>query len=106
MIWYAYLLEFVAGMLITNAIPHWVFGLTGTPFQSPFAKPSGIGESSPLVNVYWGFANLAGGLALLHHYWPIDCLGWLAVGAGSLALGSFCARHFGKVRAALHSRSA
>ncbi len=97
--WYHYVLELLAGALLTNAIPHWVMGLTGAPFQSPFATPSGIGESSPMVNVYWGFANLVGGLVLLATFWPTRCVGWVAVGAGSLAMATFCARHFGAVRA-------
>lgn len=100
--WYYYPLQVLAGMLVTNGIPHFVQGLSGAPFQSPFATPSGIGESSPLVNVYWGFANLAGGLVLLAKFTPAsaeDYLGWACVGVGSLLIGSFCARHFGKVRA-------
>ena len=28
-------------------------------FQTPFASPPGIGKSSPVVNVLWGFLNLA-----------------------------------------------
>ena len=99
MSWYAYLLELLAGVLITNAMPHWLRGLSGAPFQSPFAKPPGVGESSPVVNVYWGFANLVGGLVLLGEFWPTSWVGWVVVGAGSLAIGTFCARHFGKVRA-------
>jgi hypothetical protein len=97
--WYAYLLEFLAGILITNAIPHWVLGLSGSPFQTPFAKPSGVGESSPTVNVYWGFANLVGGVVVLNEFWPTSYVGWVVVSAGSLTIGTFSARHFGKVRA-------
>jgi hypothetical protein len=99
MSWYAYVLQFLAGALVTNAIPHWVLGLSGTPFQSPFAKPPGVGESSPTVNVYWGFANLVGGLVLLYEFMPAGCVGWVLVGAGSLLIGTFCSRHFGRVRA-------
>ena len=58
--WYCYLLQLLAGALVTNGIPHFVQGLSGAAFQSPFATPSGVGESSPQLNVYWGFANLAG----------------------------------------------
>ncbi|HEY0252621.1 MAG TPA: hypothetical protein VGC41_13895 [Kofleriaceae bacterium] len=94
-----YLLTLVAGLLLVNAIPHLVAGLQGAPFQSPFATPSGVGESSPLVNVYWGFANLAGGIALLHFHFVADALGWTALAVGALAIGTFSARHFGKVRA-------
>jgi uncharacterized membrane protein len=34
-------------------------GVTGHPFQSPFAHPSGVGLSSATVNVLWGLFNLA-----------------------------------------------
>jgi hypothetical protein len=27
------------------------------PFQTPFAKPRGEGESSSTINVLWGFLN-------------------------------------------------
>jgi hypothetical protein len=98
MTWYGYLLLFASGLLLTNGIPHFVQGLSGAPFQSPFARPPGVGESSPLVNVYWGFANLAGGVALVLRFAPRDYLGWAALGAGSLLIGTFSARHFGEVR--------
>ncbi len=101
MSWYVYVLQVVSGALLTNGVPHFVQGLSGSPFQSPFASPSGIGESSPLVNVWWGFGNLAGGALLLVKFMPTsshDYLGWGLVAAGMLALGSFCAQHFGNVR--------
>ena len=95
-----YLFLVLSGMLITNGIPHFVQGLSGEPFQSPFAKPSGIGESSPTVNVYWGFVNLAGGALLLVRFMPTTYLEWVCVGVGTLLIGTFCSMHFGKVRAA------
>src|SRR5277367_2598303 len=58
--WYVYLLQFVSGLLFANGVPHFVQGVSGHRFQSPFASPPGVGESSPIVNVLWGFANLAG----------------------------------------------
>lgn len=96
--WYFYVLQLVTGALLVNAVPHLVAGLQGMPFQTPFATPSGIGESSPTVNVWWGFANLAGGLALLHRFTSGDAAGYIALAAGALGLGTFCSRHFGKVR--------
>jgi hypothetical protein len=36
---------FFGGAFLTNAIPHFVSGLMGQPFQSPFAKPPGEGLS-------------------------------------------------------------
>jgi hypothetical protein len=55
--WYFYLLEFLGGALLANGVPHFVQGISGDPFQSPFASPPGVGESSPLSNVLWGLAT-------------------------------------------------
>jgi len=55
--WYFYLLEFLGGALLANGVPHFVQGTSGNPFQSPFAKPPGVGESSPLSNALWGFGT-------------------------------------------------
>ena len=59
--WARYASLFLAGAFLTNAIPHFVSGVTGRPFQTPFAKPPGKGLSSSTVNVLWGFFNLAVG---------------------------------------------
>ena len=99
--WYFYLLEFLGGAFLTNGVPHFVQGTCGNPFQSPFAKPPGVGESSPLSNVLWGFGNLLAGALLLHFFRPRGCsavLGWGAVGLGVLLMSIFNATHFGEVR--------
>ena len=62
--WYHYLACFFAGVFLANAIPHFVHGVSGDPFPSPFANPPGKGLSSPLVNVLWGLANLVVGYIL------------------------------------------
>ena len=99
MAWYWYVLEFLSGAFLANGVPHFVHGISGATFQSPFAKPPGVGESSALVNVVWGFANLVAGLVLLHYFWPWEAAGWVVLGAGALAMGVMLASHFGKVRA-------
>jgi hypothetical protein len=98
-VWYGYVLEFLAGMFLANGVPHFVHGVSGAPFQSPFAKPPGVGESSAVVNVVWGFTNLVAGFVLLHFFWPSDAAGWVLTGAGALAISVMLALHFGKVRA-------
>ncbi len=101
MAWYFYLAEFVSGLLLANGVPHFVQGISGQRFQSPFASPRGVGESSPLVNVVWGFANIAAGFALLRAFEPQEpdaVAGWIAVGAGVLSIGVLLAVHFGRVR--------
>ena len=57
--WYIFLLQFAAGLFLANGVPHFVQGISGHWFQTPFASPPGVGESSPVVNVLWGFLNLA-----------------------------------------------
>jgi hypothetical protein len=89
---------FVGGLLLTNAIPHFVSGLMGRRFPSPFAKPPGRGQSSATVNVLWGFANLLVGYLLVSRVGDFD-LGRAdhaaALGLGVLVIGLFGARHFG-----------
>jgi hypothetical protein len=43
MAWYHYVLEVVSGLLLANGVPHFVQGISGQPFQSPFASPPGVG---------------------------------------------------------------
>jgi hypothetical protein len=53
--WLALLAYFWGGVFLANAIPHFVSGTMGRPFQSPFAKPPGQVLSSSTVNVFWAF---------------------------------------------------
>jgi len=62
--WYNYVAAFFAGIFLANAIPHFVHGISGDRFPSPFAQPSGKGLSSPTVNVVWSLVNLLAGYAL------------------------------------------
>jgi hypothetical protein len=96
--WYFYLLESLAGAFLANGVPHFVQGVSGNWFQSPFGKPPGVGESSPLSNVLWGFGNLLAGALLLHRFWPRAVGGWTAFGTGALLLSIQLAVHFGRVR--------
>ena len=104
MTWHFYLGQFVSGLLLANGVPHFVQGISGHRFQSPFASPPGVGESSPTVNVLWGFANIAVGFALLRSFEPQSAqafVGWIAVGLGVLSAGVPLSRHFGRVRGSL-----
>jgi len=62
--WYQYLASFFAGMFLANFVPHFVHGISGNRFPSPFAKPPGKGLSSPTVNVLWALFNLVIGYIL------------------------------------------
>lgn len=62
--WYHYLACFFAGAFFANVVPHFVHGISGDRFPSPFAHPPGKGLSSPTVNVLWALLNLAVGYML------------------------------------------
>jgi hypothetical protein len=64
MIWYDYIACFFAGMFLATVVPHFVHGISGDRFPTPFASPPGRGLSSPTVNVLWALLNLAGGYIL------------------------------------------
>ena len=90
---------FFGGAFIINAIPHFVCGVMGKPFQSPFAKPPGQGLSSSTVNVLWGFLNLAVAYVLLCRVGDFDLRSTeqtVAAGAAVLLMGLAMARMFGR----------
>jgi hypothetical protein len=64
MTWPHYLAAFFAGTFLANVVPHFVHGISGDKFPTPFAKPPGQGLSSPLVNTLWALANLIAGFLL------------------------------------------
>ena len=62
--WYHYIACFFAGMFLANVVPHFVHGISGDRFPTPFAHPPGKGLSSPTVNVLWALLNLVVGYIL------------------------------------------
>ena len=62
--WYRYVACFFAGMFLANVVPHFVHGISGDRFPTPFAHPSEKGLSSPTVNVVWALFNLMVGYNL------------------------------------------
>ena len=56
--WYNYVACFFAGAFLANFVPHFVHGISGDRFPTPFAHPPGRGLSSPTLNVVWAFLNL------------------------------------------------
>jgi hypothetical protein len=90
---------FFGGAFLGNAVPHFVSGMMGRPFQSPFAKPSGKGLSSSTVNVLWGFANFVVAYLLLVRVGSFDFRAIdnvIAFGLGVLLIGVMSARLFGR----------
>ena len=62
--WYHYIAVFFAGMFLANVVPHFIHGISGDSFPTPFATPPGKGLSSPTVNVLWACLNLLIGYIL------------------------------------------
>ncbi len=90
---------FFGGVFATNAIPHFVAGMMGRSFQSPFAKPRGQGLSSSTVNVVWGFFNAVIAYLLVVRVGSFDVRAMghiLAFGLGALLISIFASRHFGQ----------
>jgi hypothetical protein len=87
------------GFFLCNAIPHFVSGVMGRPFQSPFANPPGEGLSSSTVNVVWGFFNLAVAYVLICRVGDFNLRSTAhvaALGLGFLLMGLVGARLFGR----------
>jgi hypothetical protein len=90
---------FFAGAFTENAVPHFVSGVMGRAFQSPFAKPPGKGLSSSKVNVVWGFFNIVVAYILLVHVGSFqvqETSHVVAFGLGLLLKGLGSAHQFGK----------
>ena len=97
--WLDLLSYFFGGIFAANAVPHYVAGVMGRPFQSPFAKPPGKGLSSSRVNVLWGFLNaIVADLLVLHvgTFDPRAASHIAAFGMGALLISLGSARHFGQ----------
>src|SRR6204780_3866101 len=87
------------GAFLAHAVPHFVSGVMGRPFQSPFAKPPGKGLSSSTVNVLWGFANLVIAYCLVVRVGHFDLRAVdniASCGLGLLLIGVMSARMFGR----------
>ena len=87
------------GAFLSNALPHLVSGVTGRPFQTPFAKPPGQGLSTATVNVLWAYFNLAIAYLLLcrvGHFHLRSAPHVLALAAGMLLISVPSSRHFGR----------
>lgn len=64
MLWHG-IAWFFGGAFLANFVPHFVAGVSGRPFPTPFATPPFRGLSSPVTNVLWGLFHLALAYALL-----------------------------------------
>jgi hypothetical protein len=101
MAWYDYLAYIFAGFFLANGVPHFVQGISGKRFHSPFASPPVRGQSSPLVNALWGLANFFIGYIIIfevgdfHFGMTRDVL---MVGLGALLAAVVLSITFGRER--------
>jgi hypothetical protein len=98
--WYFLVAYFLGGAFLVNAIPHFVNGVSGRSFPSPFASPPGRGQSSPMVNVLWGMLNAAAGYFLVCHVGEFHLRHMadvLVLGAGGLLMAVMLSRTFGRL---------
>jgi len=97
--WYHYVAYFFGGAFLANTLPHLGNGISGHPFQSPFASPPGVGLSSSMVNVLWGLFNLAVGYLLVCRVGNFNLRKTqhvLVLGAGVLIMSLMLAHAFGR----------
>jgi hypothetical protein len=102
--WYHFIAYFFGGAFLANFVPHFVNGVSGNPFQSPFASPPGEGLSSSMVNVAWGLLNLFIAYLLLLRVGKFDLKRWPHFGVfamGILLLSLSLAHHFGQFHGGL-----
>lgn len=97
--WHHAVAYFFGGAFLANCLPHLSNGISGRPFQSPFASPPGQGLSSSVVNVLWGFFNLAVGYLLVCRVGDFNLRNTpdvLFLGAGIFTMSLVSARGFGR----------
>ena|SRR5208282_2454046 len=97
--WYHFIAWFFGGAFLANTIPHLVNGMSGSPFQSPFASPPGEGLSSAMVNVLWGSFNLVVGYVLVARVGNFELRQTrhaVVLGLGALVMALMLAHAFGK----------
>ena len=98
--WYHLVAFFFGGAFLAKTIPHLVSGISGSPFQSPFASPPGQGLSSSTVNVLWGIFNLVVAYLLVVRVGRFDLRQTKHVavlGLGILVMALLLAHQFGKL---------
>jgi hypothetical protein len=95
------LIYFFSGAFFINGLPHFIQGICGNTFQTPFATPPGVGESSSVANVIWGAFNFLVSYAFFVYAGPfslgfnLDAISFIL---GCFLLAVILSMHFGKIR--------
>jgi hypothetical protein len=92
----------LGGVFLANFAPHFVAGVSGRAFPTPFARPPFRGQSSPPINVLWALFNLVAAYVLLVRLGHFDAaqsvhFAAMLAGFGLASLG--IARSAGHLRA-------
>src|SRR4030095_3423257 len=103
MLWFHFPAYFFAGAFFANFVPHFVSGVLGRTFPTPFASPPFRGPSSPRVNVLYG--QCTPGLAStplpgVGHFEPRSALHAGAFGLGLTAMALLITRSLARIQAA------
>jgi len=88
MLWYHLPAYFFGGVFFANFVPHFVSGVLGRTFPTPFASPPFRGLSSSRVNVLYGLCNLAVAYTLLLRLGDFELRSALHAGAFGLGLAA------------------
>lgn len=94
--WHQYLACFFAGAFSANIVPHFVAGIQGNKFPTPFAKPPGKGLSSATINMARALFNMLIATLLFKNGrisidYPLTLIIYFA---GILALSLWLSKHF------------
>jgi hypothetical protein len=92
---------FFAGAFFANFVPHFVSGVLGRTFPTPFGSPPFRGPSSPRVNVLYGLFNLAVAYTLLLRvgdFDPRSTLHAAAFGLGLAAMSLLITRSLARIQ--------
>lgn len=106
---YDYLAWFFGGAFLVNSIPHFVNGVSGRPFPTPFAKPPGRGLSAAWVNVPWGVLNAVIGYLLIYHVGAFTLRSIqdiVVLGLGALLMALMLSRAFAPLFAPVEAKTA
>jgi hypothetical protein len=96
--WYQYIAVFFSGVFLANAVPHFVYGICGDKFPTPFSKPPGEGLSAPYINVLWAGFNILVGYILLRvsMLQACKCAGMVVFFAGIMLMALMLSKGFTK----------
>ena len=101
MLWFHFPAYFFGGAFFANLVPHFVSGVLGRTFPTPFASPPFRGQSSSRVNVLYGLCNLTVAYALLLHvgdFEPRSTLHAATFGLGLAAMSLLITRSLARLQ--------